>query len=94
MELHERLASLPEADQPERLQDPFAQLKNRIHLGIIEDLGRQIFTEDIDPAEYVFRTSTQIEAAAAHLDWLNKGVFIGVAGRQPGGVIYETYLVE
>jgi hypothetical protein len=42
----------------------------------------------------VFRTSTQIETAAADLDWLNKGVFIGVAGRLPGGVIYETYLVE
>jgi pilus assembly protein CpaF len=26
-------------------------LKNRIHLGVIEDLGRQIFTEDIAPAE-------------------------------------------
>ena len=39
-------------------------------------------------------TSTQIEAAAADLDWLNKGVFIGVGGRRPGGVIYETYLVE
>jgi hypothetical protein len=25
--------------------------------------------------------------------WLNKGVFISVGGRQPGGVIYETYLV-
>jgi hypothetical protein len=24
---------------------------------------------------------------------LNKGVFISVAGRQPAGVIYETYLV-
>jgi hypothetical protein len=39
------------------------------------------------------RTSTQVETAAADLDWLNKGIFIGVAGRQPGGVIYETYLV-
>jgi hypothetical protein len=25
--------------------------------------------------------------------WLNKGVFISVAGRQATGVIYETYLV-
>jgi hypothetical protein len=58
---------------------------------VLAGLGRG---EDIDPSEYVFRTSTQIETAAADLDWLNKGVFIGVAGRQPGGVIYETYLVE
>ena len=58
---------------------------------ILAGLGRG---EDVDPSEYVFRTSTQIETAAADLDWLNKGVFIGVGGRQPGGVIYETYLVE
>jgi hypothetical protein len=37
--------------------------------------------------------STQIETASGDLHWLNKGVFISVAGRQPGGVIYETYLV-
>jgi hypothetical protein len=28
------------------------------------------------------------------IDWLNKGVFISVAGRQPAGVTYETYLVD
>ena len=32
--------------------------------------------------------------AARDLAWLNKGVFISVGGRQTGGVIYETYLVE
>ena len=49
--------------------------------------------EDVDASEYTFRTATQIETAAPDLDWLNKGVFISVAGRRPGGVIYETYLV-
>ena len=49
--------------------------------------------EDVDASEYTFRTSTQIETAAPALDWLYKGVFISVGGRQPGGVIYETYLV-
>ena len=58
---------------------------------VLERLGRG---GEVDPAEYVFRTSTQIQTAAADLDWLNKGVFIGVGARQPGGVIYETYLVE
>lgn len=57
---------------------------------ILERLGRG---EDIDAAEYTFRTSAKIETGAAHLDWLNKGIFISVAGRQPGGVIYEVYLV-
>ncbi|MFZ1155558.1 MAG: hypothetical protein WAN93_11700 [Solirubrobacteraceae bacterium] len=31
--------------------------------------------------------------AAPQLDWLNKGVFISVGGRQATGVTYETYLV-
>jgi Protein of unknown function (DUF3237) len=57
---------------------------------VLARLGRD---EAVDASEYTFRTSTQIETAAADLDWLNKGVFISVAGRQPGGVIYETYLV-
>jgi hypothetical protein len=35
-----------------------------------------------------------IRYTALDLDWLNKGVFISVAGRQATGVIYETYLVE
>jgi hypothetical protein len=48
---------------------------------------------DVDASEYTFRTTTQIETAAPRLEWLNKGVFISVGGRQPGGVIYETYLV-
>ncbi|MCW3068037.1 MAG: CpaF family protein, partial [Solirubrobacterales bacterium] len=51
MELHERLASSPVSEVAQRGHDPFAELKNRIHLGVIEDLGRQIFTEDIDQAE-------------------------------------------
>jgi Protein of unknown function (DUF3237) len=50
--------------------------------------------EDVDASEYTFRTSTHIETAAPQLDWLNKGVFVSVGGRQPAGVIYETYLVE
>ena len=49
--------------------------------------------EDVDASEYTFRTSTQIETAAPALDWLNKGVFISVGARQPGVVIYETYLI-
>jgi pilus assembly protein CpaF len=48
MELHERLSSSPVREVSQRLRDPFADIKNRIHLGVIEDLGRQIFNEDID----------------------------------------------
>ncbi len=62
--------------------------------GSAEVLARLARGEAVDPSEYTFRTSTQIETAAAELDWLNKGVFVSVGGRQAGGVVYETYLVE
>jgi hypothetical protein len=62
--------------------------------GTPEVLARLGRGEEVDASEYTFRTSTQVETATGDLDWLNKGVFISVAGRQPGGVIYETYLVE
>jgi len=62
--------------------------------GSAEVLARLGRGEAIDASEYTFRTSTQIETAARDLDWLNKGIFISVAGRQAAGVVYETYLVE
>jgi Protein of unknown function (DUF3237) len=61
--------------------------------GSAEVLARLGRGDDVDASEYTFRTSTQIETASGDLDWLNKGVFISVGGRRPGGVIYETYLV-
>jgi Protein of unknown function (DUF3237) len=61
--------------------------------GSAEVLARLGRGEEVDASEYTFRTSTQIETAATDLEWLNKGVFISVAGRRPGGVVYEVYLV-
>jgi len=61
--------------------------------GSPEVLGRLGRGEEVGAGEYTFRAATQIETAAGALDWLNKGIFIGVAARGPGGVIYETYLV-
>jgi hypothetical protein len=61
--------------------------------GSAEVLARLGRGDDVDASEYTFRTSTQVETASRDLDWLNKGVFISVGGRRPGGVIYETYLV-
>jgi Protein of unknown function (DUF3237) len=49
--------------------------------------------EDVDPSEYTFRATTQIETAAPALDWLNKGILISVGGRQAAGAVYETDLV-
>ena len=58
---------------------------------VLARLGRG---EDVNPAEYTFRAATQIETTAPTLDWLNKGIFVSAAGREPTRVIYETYLVE
>jgi pilus assembly protein CpaF len=46
VELHERVSQPATLGSPER--DPFADVKNRIHLALIEELGRQIFNADID----------------------------------------------
>jgi muconolactone delta-isomerase len=61
--------------------------------GSAEVLARLGRGEEVDPSEYTFRTSTQIETAAPDLDWLNKGIFISVAGRHAASVTYETYLI-
>ena len=51
MELHERLsAARPVAAAP-TARDPFAELKNRVHLAVIGDLGPQLFNVSIDPSE-------------------------------------------
>ncbi len=65
-----------------------------VRYGPPEVLARLARGDEVAPSEYTFRTSTQIETAAPELDWLNKGVFVGVAGRQPAGVVYEVYLVS
>jgi muconolactone delta-isomerase len=65
-----------------------------IRHGTADVLARLARGGDVDASEYTFRTSTRIETAAEELDWLNKGIFIGVGGRRAGGVIYETYLVS
>jgi hypothetical protein len=57
---------------------------------VLERLGQG---EDVDAGEYTFRTAVKIETGAVGLDWLNKGIFVSVGGRQSGGVIYEVYLV-
>jgi hypothetical protein len=56
-------------------------------------LARLARGEEVDPGEYTFRAATQIETASRDLDWLNKGVFIGVGARRQASVIYDTNLV-
>ncbi|HEV2922871.1 MAG TPA: CpaF family protein [Solirubrobacteraceae bacterium] len=60
MELHERIAP-PANEVKNPLVDPFAEVKNRIHLGLIDDLGRQIFNTEIDPETLRERVTAEIE---------------------------------
>src|SRR5213595_1284463 len=48
MELHERLTTARPAPPPGR-DDPFAELKNRVYLAVIGDLGPQLFNVNMDP---------------------------------------------
>jgi pilus assembly protein CpaF len=60
MELHERLTSArPIIASGGR--DPFAEVKNRIHLAVIGDLGPQLFATTIDPYALRERVTAEIE---------------------------------
>src|ERR671923_770916 len=59
MDLHERLAtSRPVA--PASGPDPFAEVKNRIHLAVIGELGPQLFNATMDPMALRDRVVTDI----------------------------------
>jgi pilus assembly protein CpaF len=66
MQLHERLASSPVVGDLQRLHDPFAEVKNRIHLGVIEDLGAQIFTSEIEQSALKPRVVEEIRSRLEH----------------------------
>jgi len=50
MELHERLSASRSAATPSA-RDPFAELKTRIHLAVIGDLGPQLYNVNMEPTE-------------------------------------------
>jgi pilus assembly protein CpaF len=60
MELHERLSTVRPVAQPTG-RDPFAEVKNRIHLAVIGDLGPQLFNSSMDPAALHERVSDDIK---------------------------------
>src|SRR5918912_3904457 len=64
MELHERLSTArPVA--PTTGRDPFAEVKNRIHLAVIGDLGPQLFNANIEPFALRDRVVGEIETRLA-----------------------------
>jgi pilus assembly protein CpaF len=48
MELHERLSNTPRPATPTGARDPFTEIKNRIHLAIISELGPQLFNAGLE----------------------------------------------
>jgi pilus assembly protein CpaF len=61
MRLHERLGSSGEVLR-EGVADPFAEVKNRVHLEVIGELGRQLFNTDADPAAVRHRVAADVRA--------------------------------
>ena len=59
MELHERLSPGDSTTRRDTV-DPFAELKDRIHLSIIEDLGRQIFNANVEPGMLKAKVTAEI----------------------------------
>jgi pilus assembly protein CpaF len=59
MELHERLSTARPVTVT-RGRDPFAEVKNRIHLAVIGDLGPQLFNANMDPNALRDRVMTDI----------------------------------
>ncbi len=62
--------------------------------GPAEVLKRVAAGEDVDPSEYYFRTSPQLEAAGPELDWMNKTVFVCSATREKDAVVVDFYRVD
>ena len=57
MELHERISS---QRGPVREQEPFAELKNKVHMSVISELGPQLFNVSVDPNELRDRVTADV----------------------------------
>ena len=64
MELHERLSAARPVTGPSS-RDPFAELKTRVHLAVIGDLGPQLYNVSMDPAELRDRVQGDIRTHLA-----------------------------
>ena len=60
MELHERIQTARPLTGSDG-RDPFSDLKNRLHLGLINDLGPQLFTFGTDPGEIRGRVESDLK---------------------------------
>src|SRR5450759_291893 len=60
MQLHERLAHGTEPERGDLFEVPFSELKTKIHLELIQDLGRQLFNTAIDPQTLRARVEAEL----------------------------------
>ena len=50
--------------------------------------------EPVPAGSYYFRTVAEFEAPLGPLDWLNKGLFLGLAERRPGAAVVRFHLLK
>lgn len=50
--------------------------------------------EPVPADSYYFRTTAEFEAPLGPLEWLNKGLFLGIAERRPGAAIVRFHLFK
>ncbi len=72
MDLHERLAPTRENGVVQGTVDPFAELKNTIHLSVISDLGVQLFNTEIEPATLRERVIAEVRRHLAQESGLSR----------------------
>src|SRR4051812_45870588 len=63
MELHERIRTQPTT--VDHSDDPFADIKNRIHQSVITELGPQLYQETMNPDVLRTRVTNAIKAELA-----------------------------
>ena len=74
MDLQERLSASSSLNDAPATADPFADVKNRIHMAVIGELGPQLYSDDIDEATLRERVKAAIgahlskEAGLSHTD--------------------------
>jgi pilus assembly protein CpaF len=66
MELHERLSNQTVDKSSDPFAVPFSEIKNRTHLALIEQLGRQLFNTEIDPEALRARVREELRDRLSH----------------------------
>ncbi len=64
-----------------------------IPAAVIPDFIDPAKVEEMDPAEYYFRTLPTFETGAPQYDWLNHIVAVGLGQRTPSGVRYRIFQI-